>query len=142
MSQPPFHYVIIRKELSGGAALAQVGHAAGESAALHALSKVKVEGEPLSFGNQVVTVIDPAKFDPLRHQLPNDTRLAVLGATKEQLATLLDELLREGVQHKAITETDGSLAGMVTSIGLVTDDRDALKKCLPALAELKPFSLK
>lgn len=138
----PFHYVIIRKELTGGAALAQVGHAAGESAALHVLSKVKVAGEPLSFGNKVVRVM-PDDFDPLVHQLPDDTRLAVLGATKEQLGQVMDALLRENVPHKAITETDGPLAGMVTSIGLVTDDKASLAPLLgPQGLDLKPFSLK
>lgn len=140
MTTPPFHYVIIRKELSGGDALAQVAHAAGESAALHVLSKVKLAGEPMSFGNQVVTVIHA--FDPLVHQLHPETRLAVLGATKAELASVLEELLRENVQHKAITETDGSLAGMVTAIGVITDDKAALAKLVPAIAGLKTFSLK
>jgi len=133
----PFHYVIIRKELSGGAALAQVGHAAGESAALYALAKVSVSGEPMTLGNQVVKVL-PANFDPLVHQLPDDTRLAVLGATKDELGKLVADLLRENVPHKAITETDGPLVGMVTSVGLVTENREALK---PLLGHLKPFRL-
>ena len=148
----PFHYVIIRKELTGGAALAQVGHAAGESAALWSLSQFRdATASPpprrISFGPEEGFFTPagtelPLGCDPLDHQLPVDTRLAVLGATKEQLAQLLDGLLRENVQHSAIVETDGPLQGMVTAIGLVAEDKAALAKLVPALAELRPFALK
>lgn len=133
----PFHYVIIRKELSGGAALAQVGHAAGESASVWSLSKVKATGELISYGNKVALELK-LPWDPLQHQLPGDLRLAVLGATKEQLAEVVEALEGAGIPHRAIVETDGPLAGMVTSVGLVVDDKDSVAHIL---GELKPFRL-
>lgn len=119
-----WHYIVIRKELAGGAALAQVAHAAGESAsmwtALRAAACARRSGA----------------CDGLEHQLPPDTRLVVLGATKEQMQRVLDGFLRENVQHKTIVETDGPLAGMVTALGVVTEDREALK---PHVGELRPW---
>lgn len=151
MKPTPYHYVILRKDLSGGIALAHVLHAAGESAALWSLSRCAAASRGagitteltrrISFGAQrgLFTPDGAAPpVDPLEHQLPVDTRGSVLGATKEQLATLLDALLRENVQHKVILETDGPLENVVTAVGLVTDDRDSLK---PLLGHLKPFKL-
>jgi hypothetical protein len=147
-----YHYIVIRKELSGGAALAHVAHASGESAAVHSLLKaaaVLVEAfrnaRPISFGELEGILISEelrAHADPMalfeKCQLPGDTRAVILGATKDQMAELLDGLDRAHVPHKAIIETDGPLAGMITSVGLVTENRAALK---PLLGELKPFKL-
>jgi hypothetical protein len=99
-------YAVVRKELVGGALLAQLGHAVTEC--------LRPEDLPL----------------------PSDTRIVVLGATKEQLSEKRQALLNAGVHHTAILETDGVLAGVVTAIGLLTTDRDALK---PVFGELRPF---
>lgn len=99
-----YQYILARKEMSGGALLAHVAHAAGES----------------------VTFI-----------LPGDTRVVVLGATAAQMAEVRLALDAASVPHKVILETDGPLKGVVTAIGLVTTDRDALK---PILGGLRPFS--
>lgn len=98
-----YQYIIVRKEFSGGALLAQVAHAAGES------------------------VIEP---------LPDDVRVVVLVATKEQMASVRDALSAAGVPHKPILETDGPLEGVLTAIGLVTTNRDELR---PILGELRPY---
>lgn len=90
--------------MTGGALLAQVVHAAGESASLR------------------------------MWPLPNDTRAVVLSATKEQLATLRTALEDNCVSHAAILETDGPMAGVITAIGIVVSNREALK---PWLGELK-----
>lgn len=142
-----YHYIVIRKELSGGAALAQVAHAAGESASLHSLLKVaaaapSADARPLSFGGHEGFFVKSVTSDPMaifeKHQLPGDARAVILGATKDQMAELLDGLTRSNVPHKAIIETDGPLAGMITAVGLVTENRAAVK---PILGELKPFKL-
>lgn len=145
-----YHYIVIRKDLSGGAALAQVAHAAGESASLHSLLKVTsvslpvTEPRPISFGGERGFFLErpPVDADPMalfeKYQLPGDTRAVILGATKEQMAELIDGLSHANVPHKTIIETDGPLAGMITSLGLVTENRAALK---PLLGNLKPFKL-
>lgn len=97
-------YAVVRKDLSGGSLLAQFGHAVTEC--------LRAEDLPL----------------------PIDTRIVVLAATKEQMAALKLGLHAAEVPHKAILETDGPLTGVITAIGLVTANRDALK---PLLGELK-----
>lgn len=136
-----WHYIVVRKELAGGAALAQVAHAAGESAALWALSRAAqavFEVRPVEHGQSwsVIVRTDTIGRRLDEHRLPDDTRLVVLGATKEQMTRLLDDLLRENVPHKGIVETDGPLTGMVTALGLVTTDRELLR---PFLGELRPY---
>jgi hypothetical protein len=68
--------------------------------------------------------------------LPSDCRIVVLGATKEQLTGVETLLQKDGIHHRVILETDGPLAGSITSIGLLTHDREALK---PILGELRPW---
>jgi hypothetical protein len=99
-------YALVRKEMTGGALLAQFGHAITEC--LH----------------------------PDDLPLPADTRIVVLGATKEQLEGVATLLVKDGVPHKAIVETDGVLEGVITAIGLLTRNREALK---PILGELRPY---
>lgn len=96
-----YQYIVVRKELSGGALLAQVAHAAGES------------------------VTKP---------LPADTRVVVLQATKGELSLLTADLMAGSFPHKAILETDGPLAGSITAVGIVTEDRDRLR---PLVRDLK-----
>jgi hypothetical protein len=109
-STPPrgatYQYIVVRKELSGGALLAQVAHAAGES---------------------------------VQTPLPIDTRVVVLQATKGELSLLTADLMAGGVEHKAILETDGPLAGSITAVGLVTTDREKLR---PILRDLKLWRAK
>ena len=111
-----WHYIIVRRELTGGALLAQVAHAAGESAAKWAAS----------------TGAD----------LPTDTRACVLVATKEQMAGIPEavEVLERETDRTfrvaVITETDGPLTGSTTAIGIFTDGRDFLK---PVLGHLRPW---
>lgn len=99
-------YAVVRKEMTGGALLSQFGHAITEC--------LRPEDLPL----------------------PEDTRIVVLAATKEQFAKALIELSVAGVPHRAINEVDGVLAGVTTAVGLLTRDREKLK---PILGELKPF---
>jgi hypothetical protein len=99
-------YAVVRKELTGGAMLAQFGHAVTEC------------------------------LGPQDVPLPADTRIVVLAATKEQLDGIAKLLEKDAVPHKAILETDGPLAGVITAIGLVTREREKLK---PILGELRPW---
>lgn len=69
--------------------------------------------------------------------LPADTRIVVLGATKEQLAGVATLLAKDGVRHKVIAETEGELEGVITAIGLLTRDRDSLRSILGP--PLRPF---
>ena len=80
----------MRRELAGGALLAQVVHAAGESAAAFGVNT----GE----------------------HLPSDTRAVVLVATKAQLEDLDSSTKnRSDVQIFFMRETDGPLAGSLTA---------------------------
>lgn len=72
-------------------------------------------------------------LEPADLPIPKDTRMAFLGATKEELATVRAGLEQAQIRHAAIVETDGPLAGCVTAIGLITTDRDALKTAVPLL---------
>jgi hypothetical protein len=89
----------VRRELTGGALLAQAVHAAGESAALWA---------------------------ERRGQLPDTTRAVVLVATKEQMEAALEGELERGLPLRdfasVITETDGPLAGSTTAFGIVANE--------------------
>lgn len=99
-------YAVVRKEMNAGALLSQFGHAIAEC--------LRPEDLPL----------------------PSDTRIVVLAATKEQLVGVETLLVKDGVHHKAIVETEGPLEGVITAIGLLTRDRDSLK---PILGELRPY---
>lgn len=108
-----FHYVIVRRELSGGALIAQAVHAAGESAS-HFTQRT---GLPL----------------------PDTTRAVILVASKDELARLKFDLEAIDEDFTAIVETDGPLAGSTTALGLVTQDRETLKAGVPVLAQLRPW---
>lgn len=88
--------VILRKEWTGGTLLSQAIHA----------------------GAECVT----QKWAPL----PGHTRVATLKATKAQLAKLAADLIAAGIEHKPIVESEGRLAGVMTGIGLVTDNKPAV----------------
>jgi hypothetical protein len=96
--------------MTGGALLAQVSHAASEAASQWTIERGV--------------------------EIPSDTRACVLSATKEELAKARFDLTAGDVSYRPILETDGPLAGVVTAIGLVVDDREAVK---PALGGLKPW---
>lgn len=104
-----WHYVVVRRELTGGALLAQVLHASADSLKMH-----------LELGGSY----------------PQDARGVVLVATKEQLADLGSALVGLGQHFHVVTETDGPLAGSTTALALITSNRDALK---PALSHLRPW---
>lgn len=104
-----WHYVVVRRELTGGALLAQVLHASADSTKMH-----------LERGGLY----------------PFDTRGVVLVATKEQLADLGVGLVHAGHFFHVVTETDGPLAGSTTAIALITTDREALKHLL---GQLRPW---
>lgn len=112
-SSPPrgstYHYVIVRRELSGGALLAQVLHASGESVA----EWLRLEGP-----------------------FPRDARGVVLVATKEQLAAVIDQFTEKKFAFARINETDGPLAGSTTAVGIVVADREFVN---PILSHLKPW---
>lgn len=107
MSSGAWLYVVVRRELTGGALLAQVAHAASEAAAAWGAT----EGRPL----------------------PTDTRAGVLVATKAELEATREALDARALPHARIDETDGPLAGSTTAVGLVTFDRDSLRPILGAL---------
>lgn len=96
-------YAVVRKEMTGGALLAQLGHA-------------------------VTECLHPADLP-----LPKDTRIVVLAGTKEQMADLKLALHAAQVPHAAVLETDGPLTGVITAIGLVTTNREALRPILGGL---------
>jgi hypothetical protein len=96
-------YAIMRKDLSGGPLLAQLGHALTEC-----LGKDDVP-------------------------LPLDTRIVVLEATKEQLAGVAMLLSKDGIPHRAVLESDCPLEGVITGIGLVTRERERLRPILGEL---------
>lgn len=104
-----WHYIVVRRELTGGALLAQVLHASADSLKMH-----------LDRGGLY----------------PQDARGVVLVATKEQLADLGVKLATLGQFFHVVTETDGPLAGSTTAIALITSDRETLR---PALGHLRPW---
>ena len=106
-------YLVVRKEMTGGALLAQVSHASSEAGSQWTIER--------------------------GHEIPRDTRACILGATKEELAKLRFDLTAAGVSYCAIEESDGPLAGVVTALGLVTDDREALRAAVQLLATLRPW---
>lgn len=105
-----YQYIVVRKELSGGALLAQVAHAAGESAdkcaGLDSMTRVVVLGA-------------------------TKDELVQLAAQLEK-QTITSAFAR-------ILETDGPLAGSVTAVGVVTSMREELKLQVPILDALKPW---
>lgn len=111
-STPPsgfYLYGVVRKDFTAATFVVQYGHALTEC--------LRPEDLPL----------------------PADTRSVLLGATKEQMTQLVGQLISKGVHHCVIVETGGPLAGVVTAIGLLTRDRDALKAAVPLLDELKKW---
>jgi hypothetical protein len=106
-----YHYIIVRRELSGGALLAQVTHAAGESASKWSLSTT--------------------------HSLADTTRAAVLVASKEELESVLTKLAASLIIHQRIDETDGPLKGSTTSVGFIAPKSEFVKALV---AGLKPWS--
>lgn len=118
------HYVVVRKELRADHQVAHIAHAAGESASLWTVNQA------LACGAR------GAACNGQEHLLPADTTAVVLEATKAQLRQLLDVLLRENVPHKPIVETTGQIAGMLTAVGVVTQDKAALVASVPLLGEL------
>lgn len=108
-----YQYLIVRRELSGGALLSQLAHAAGESAVQYMLEH--------------------------GGDFPGDTRVVVLVATKEELAALRYDLTDGAFPHCAIRETDGPLADVVTALGFVTQSRELIRSACPLLAQLKPW---
>lgn len=106
------HYVVVRRELTGGALLAQVVHAAGESAAAFGVNTGRL--------------------------LPSDTRAVVLVGSKAQLEDIVWATVhRSDVQPFVIRETDGPLAGSTTALGFFCDD-PAKAKAL--VGHLRPWS--
>lgn len=107
------HYVVIRRDLPFGAQVAQVVHAAGESAAL------------------------------LGSLLPDGTHAVALWIeTETALRSLADRLTAEGIQHILIEECEcgppstASFAGQATAIGikpLPMSERSRLRKVLSSL---------
>lgn len=118
--------MLVRKELSGGALLAQVAHAASEAASEWSLAR----RTDRSLGSLPLEADD---------HLPTDTRACILSATKEELSIALYDLGAAEVAHRAILETDGVLTGVVTAIGVITTDRAELKAKVPLLARLRPW---
>lgn len=104
---PGFLYIVLRKEMTGGALLAQCSHAASEC--------IRPEDAPL----------------------PINTRACVLQATKDELARLRFDLEEADIHHAAILETDGPLAGCITAIGIYARDRDELRARVPMLTAMK-----
>lgn len=104
-----WHYVIVRRELTGGALLAQTLHASADSLKKH---------------------IDAGG------QYPDDARGVVLVATKEQMHVAANALVDADVPFHRVLETDGPLAGSITALALITTDRDSLK---PHLGHLRPW---
>jgi hypothetical protein len=105
-----WHYLIVRKELSGGPLLAQLAHAAGYSAA------------------------------QLGAPLPERTRVCVLSATKEQFGEIYGRLsLRSDLVGKtlyAMYETEGQLSGSYTAMGFLTSDKQSI---IEVIGHLKPW---
>lgn len=86
----------------------------------------------VQFGHALTECLEPQDVP-----LPNDTRMVVLGASKEEMAKVRFDLDAAEVHHSVVVETDGPLAGVTTAIGLLTRDRDELKLKVPLLGELK-----
>ena len=106
-----YHYIIVRRELSGGALLAQVTHAAGESASKWCFLTSRV--------------------------LPETTRAAVLVASKEELEHVLAGLAPSLIIHQRIDEVDGPLKGSTTAVGFIAAKTEFVKGLV---ADLKPWS--
>ena len=106
-----WHYILVRKELAGGAAMAQACHAAAYSA------------------NQLD-----------KQTIPEHTRMCVLAASKEQMAAIAEQLLTRsdeiGATLNIFKECEGELSGVITSIGFLTSDKEKVRTLL---AELKPW---
>lgn len=114
------HYIIVRRDLPLGVALAQVAHAAGES--FYKLTGRSLTKAP-AMGLEDVggTPTDPATFDAHR------TIVVVLGARNEHRLLKLERTLTScGVAHVAIREPDEPWNGQLMAIGLVPGDREVL----------------
>lgn len=98
----PYHYVIVREDLPIGFAMAQVTHAAGESAC-----------------------------DCQFSALPADTYVRVLGVRDEdELLQVSQRLDARGVAHVLICEPDAPWCNQATAIGIPpTFDIDAIRRC-------------
>jgi len=106
---------VVRRELSGGALLAMVAHAAGES--------VPVFGKLPTDTRVVVLVASKEQIAEIVHVM------ATMTTSSEVVAG-----------YSAILETDGPLTGSFPAVGITTPNREKLRQLLPLLAELKPWS--
>jgi hypothetical protein len=110
-ASPLWHYVVVRRELTGGALLAQVVHAAEMTGSFHGVNHGK--------------------------SMPSDSRCVVLVATKEQLQQIVDSTAnRSDVQLSVVTETDGPLAGSTTAVAFLAESREQAK---PLVGHLRPW---
>lgn len=111
-------YVVLRKELTGGAAISQAVHAAREASRSQAPTDERAcvlvaTKEQLA---EIWSSLEAARFID-HHHSGSDA----------------------APSFSRIVETDGPLAGSITAIGVVTRCRDDLRVRVPLLANLKVF---
>ena len=138
------HYVIVRRDLTVGQTCAQIVHAAGESAALYALSSEKERrifnpevGGSSPSGRAIREPdrdgVSRAGANPASRAIPLDTIAVVLSVRNaSRLLRLTRALARLGVVFVLVREPD--LGNEPTAIGIVPCPRDlvgrALKDCV------------
>ena len=113
MSTPLIHYILIRRDISTGAACAQIVHAAGESAA------------------------------GFLWMLPPRTIAVVLGVRDEkELRRYHKKLVKAEIPIFPIIENEGFLAGQMTAIGIVPiHDREKVRSVVKKLMPLSSFGV-
>lgn len=119
------HYIIVRRDLPTGVAMAMVAHAAGESFGLCAGSSIL---ERSVINGEVGGVI------PSPRSIPKPT-VVVLGARNEaKLLKLAQSLLSKQVNFAAITEPDAPYSGQLMAVGLALGQKAEL---LPHVKEFQ-----
>ena len=140
-----YHFLICRRDIPLGDVCAQLAHAAGESFYKFAYSGSSARERSRSNGGEVGGVIPSqssnliAGSSDVEHGVESrdatsqvapranisQTVAVVLGARNEyRLAKLSAVLEQNGIDHVAIRETEGPLAGQLTAIGLVPVDEE------------------
>lgn len=117
-----YHYIAVRESLTPTQLYIQAMHAARDNGALWVhceMKRVSVEGLYVSNPSNAALPMPP-----------QDTRIAFLVVTKARMAQLLVDLDASGIPYIQNKEISGDLAGMITSVSFMTNDK----------AKVEPFT--
>lgn len=123
-----YQVIVVRDKLTAGQTMAQGFHVARDSGAEWALRPREMTREA------VARLGSAAAVDRIP---PPDTRVVILAATKARMAKLIEDLTAAGIPFVQNKEIDGDLAGVVTSVGLVTADKASVDPFISHLPKAK-----